>query len=452
MCNGKCCKHRVFFDPVKKQLYYIDDDCNRTPLPIGGTLPGNQGLEEWENSGSTPTGDYPPVPHDNPLYTANDALKCAKATAMVNEMWNVIGIYQGIDDATNFLEILASVIGYFSAADPEPVSRVASASIAGLLAKIISIIGPDEIAEELESVYLNTEAKNDLICDLIDRMDTPGTLNVDIFGSTGGLKLNTLTDNDIKISIERFAELVPDNELALQLLKIFPLSSWKEIVTPKIPGTECACDGYAPTPPPQTEPGEGEFGLYAGELIGAISTLMTPAASRAASDPRGVKVNETTYAGQKFDDDINWKYDLFVMWEATETITDITFDALWKYMGTLSDGSQVLSMTIDWYYSFGSTDNWLQLAGFIGQQSHDDNTEAGMFTGGWNELKVPWDNTIPTVDARFLGLKIRFNLNKENTPDSDADWQLKINNFKIFADGSNYRATVIPMQFVPKTL
>ena len=215
---------------------------------------------------------------------------------------------------------------------------------------------------------------------------------------------------------------------------------------------ECDCAGSEPVPPPQTEPNEGEFGLYEGELIGSISTGMNPTDSRAAANPMGVKVSEVIYQGEQRDDGANWKYEVIVMWEATETITDITFDMIWKYLGTISDGSNVLSMTQTWYYSSAAGNNWAELAGFIGGQSKNDNDHAGLFGGAWNELKVPWDGSVPTVDARFLGLKIAFNLNKSNTPDADASWEMRINNFKIFADGGNYRATVVPLQFVPKVI
>jgi len=68
------CKHRVFFDPNTKVLYYMDDGCNKVPVPadavVGGVPIG---------SGGAPS--LPPIDPDAPINADNS---CYKANAIAD--------------------------------------------------------------------------------------------------------------------------------------------------------------------------------------------------------------------------------------------------------------------------------------------------------------------------------------------------------------------------------
>jgi hypothetical protein len=428
------CKDRLFYDRVAKQIYYMDEGCNK--IPITGTELA--GVIEQDTT-------YPDVSHDDPLYDATDALKCAKATAMVNEMWNVVGVYQSFDSIGGFLDIVSTLIEAFTI--------YATGGIAAALAVEISDsfrnAGLDIWQAELEAVYLNEDIKAELICDLVDRMTMPVI-------AAGVGKKTTLYDKDIDIALERFAALVPESETAQDLLGAFPKSSWKEVVTPKIPSTECACEDYTPIPPPEepaTEPEVGEFGLYAGEVVGSIATSMTPAGSRAHGTPRGTKVSETKYTAPPYDAGIDQHATIFVMWEATEMLTQVGLDMLWKYTGSPSDGSNQAVWDFKFYYSTGESSNWQLLPGFVGELASNDSAAPGQFFGAVNFQPIPWDSALMSTDMLYIGVWMRFGIPSDNTTGIIPGGEFTIQSFKAKADsGGNYRASFAPMQFVPKTL
>lgn len=449
-CNMCKCINPVGYDAAAKTLYYLDANCNR--VPIGDTAVS----DDFQPVSDEATPDVPDVTSDFEDYQKNtEAMKCSKATALVNEMWNVVGIHEGFDEVVGLfatISFIAAAIATWAGAAGAAAVGASATSIGVSFADLITAIGLDQLKIKLQAITDNEEIKAELICDLVDRMTIRSSLS-EIVSLT--VKKTSIYDEDIKIAIERFAELVPDSDEAVILLKAFPAKSWKEVVTPKIAGTACGCEDYTPNPPPvvpPTEPAEGEFGLYAGEIVGNITTSMSPTASRAASNPRGVKVSELVLQGTRVDVGTDIQYQCFIMWEASLMITDITFEAIWKYTGDPSDASWVTVMDEQWFYSGAAGDNWAHLPGGIGNQNHNDSASPAMFNGQWNTLKVPWNNTVPTVDARFLGLSFIMNLREENSNGNNATWELRIQNFKIFADGGNYRAQVVPMQFVPKTI
>lgn len=215
----------------------------------------------------------------------------------------------------------------------------------------------------------------------------------------------------------------------------------------------CNCTGSEPTPPEQTEPEAGQFGLYAGEVVGNINTSMTPAGSRAASTPRGNKISEVKYTGEAYDAGLNQHAEIFVMWEATEMLTNVSLELLWKYTGSPSDSENLAYFDFRFYYSEGETDNWALLPGFVGEFAKNDADNPEAFFGAVNSQGIPWDDAIMTTDMRYIGVWARFMIPSDNTTGIIPGGDLTIQAFKAKADsGGNYRATLIPMIFVPKAL
>jgi hypothetical protein len=218
-------------------------------------------------------------------------------------------------------------------------------------------------------------------------------------------------------------------------------------------GYVCNCDGDTPIPPPATEPESGEFGLYAGEIVGSIATSMTPAGSRTHGTPRGTKVSETKYTAPPYDAGIDQHATIFVMWEATEMLTQVSLEMLWKYTGSPSDGSNQAVWDFKFYYSTGESSNWQLLPGFVGELASNDSSAPGQFFGAVNFQNIPWDDAIMSTDMLYIGVWMRFGIPSDNTLGIIPGGELTIQTFKAKADsGGNYRASLIPMVFVPKAL
>lgn len=238
MCGCGKCDGVMRYDQVKKIMLF-KDGCDWLPVPasaIGSA--GSGGADEWD--GQAPIPDADEVPHDNPLYTTMDSMRCAKATALVNEIWNVLAVYEGIDEVSTFAMALEVIAGIFAPA-------IVSVQVVTNLLLMLSRYGEDVVLPELEGIWEDTELKNNLICLLTDQMEAPKRLgSFELFGQP--ILLNALTATDVKSAVDAFEAATPDKDIAHNWIGLFPISSWLEIVTPKIPSTDCGCETYAPPP------------------------------------------------------------------------------------------------------------------------------------------------------------------------------------------------------------
>jgi len=305
MCK---CPNSVHYDVVAKAFYYLDLNCNRVPIAAAAVS------GDFAPVGEETTPDVPDVMSDFEEYLQNtEALKCSKATALVNEMWNVVGIHEGFDEVTG----LFATIAFFAAAIATIAGAAGAAAVAASATSIgvsftdlIASIGLAQLKEKLVAITDNEEAKAELICDLVSRM----TINPSISDvATLTANRTSIYDADVKIAIERFAELVPESEEAVLLLKAFPVKSWKEVVTPKIAGTACGCADFLPRGAPDMSlPEAGCIKVMPVTSVRAIwvNTLMggvTPQealdnATTGSADPFGIKVSETYYTFGEFID------------------------------------------------------------------------------------------------------------------------------------------------------
>lgn len=233
-----------------KLSYWSEGCCDWVEVPteagsnpyVGSTSAADLGLDAWVGAGKPPVAPLE-IPHDNPFYTTHESLKCAKATAIVNEFWNVIsGFRQLAEELPEGALSLSGFVGFFVAFPP---LSVLAAGVASGLATfgVWSKAATADWITRLSHVEGLLEEKNALICDLVPRMATPVQI--------GLLIANQLTPDDISIALDRFDAMIDDHPSVRELLGVFSVKGWQEVVVPKIANTDCACEeflpyGYAP--------------------------------------------------------------------------------------------------------------------------------------------------------------------------------------------------------------
>jgi len=252
MCNCGKCGSAVYFDLESKKKYVMDAQCKRIYIEENETSPDLGGVEDWENAGEPPVPADLPVPHDNPLYQNNtEAQQCAKATAIVEEMWNLMSVYTAVEAGQTFSTTVIALFAWAAVQFPTAVPANLAAAWASFITTAISALGLEAIVNEMEPIYEDDAAKNEIICSIVSKMIPPEQVDFSWFGDTVSLpvKVNTIYASDIKAAVDAFKVAFPDASITTKWLNLFPLASWREIVTQKIPETLCGCEDYAPTDP-----------------------------------------------------------------------------------------------------------------------------------------------------------------------------------------------------------
>lgn len=298
MCNCGKCGSAVYFDLESKKKYVMDAQCKRVYIEENTTSPELGGVEDWENSGQPPLPADLPVPHDNPLYQNNtEAQQCAKATAIVEEMWNLMSVYTALEGGQTFAASMSALIGWAAIQFPGAIPATVAAAWASFITTLISVLGLQEIVNEMEPIYEDTAAKNDIICAIVSKMVPPEQADFSWFGDTVSLpvKVNTIYASDIKAAVDAFKLAFPDADITIKWINLFPLASWREIVTQKIPETECGCEAYTPADPTE--------GMASIQWIGAPSRFATDSPE---SHPTPQVIFDTNYAGATKTGDWTW--------------------------------------------------------------------------------------------------------------------------------------------------
>lgn len=449
MCTK--CPNRLFYDPEKKLVYYIDASCNKVPLPagtiVGGGatgLPDGTSVDDWIDAGSPPIAEPPAAPHTNPLYQTMDSLKCAKATALVNEIWNILTISESLRTTTNLTAAVAGMkelLGAFG--------WVASAPVTFWLAVANVFTGTvfSEVADELDEVHGNDEAKNELICDLVDRMKTPTKI--------GSWTFDKLTAEDVQTALDRFDVVVPHAAIVRKIIGIFPIKSYLEVVSPKIMDTECGCDTYTPVPPPQTEPNDDQYGFTNAMLVKDYFGVGTTVQNTLDQTPvDGYLIGIDSFDTGNMTGANNDRFArLAVVFQATEPVDLLALEFDWGYQGDLATvGGQVVYFGGQFWRSNGLNANWFKWGEWSGYQSiHAGNQ--GPWPGNGGFIKVYTEGWIPPAEDDLLYLGITLTLNLQNMGNASGIGKIRNLRFKArAANGGNYRATLRPVEFVPKTL
>lgn len=255
-CMVMACINIAGMLKVEKGVIYAKDDCCQwvaiegqagALLQSGTTAPGEFGVDEWVDQGSPDITPSLPVPHDNPLYQTQDSLKCAKATAIVNEIWNVLTIGEAVREAGEIATIATVAAEIGSILTPLKWGTRIGFTIASAIWSLITGVGFDEYADSMQEVYEDDESKNELICDLVNRMVSPVQV--------GPFLANKMTAADVQAALDRFDELVPHDSVVRTTLGLFPISSWIEVVGGKVPETDCGCEQYLPFVPSEIPSG-----------------------------------------------------------------------------------------------------------------------------------------------------------------------------------------------------
>lgn len=209
-----------------------------------------QSVDEWIASGSPEITPVEGIIHQNELYVTMDSLKCAKATAIVEEFWNVITGFRQItgDWGDDFLAV-AGMSTALAAAFPVLVPTFAIA--AGIIGLLIKFLTPD-LETRLQFVETNEIDKQTLICVLAEKMIAPVKI--------GPFLTNKMTAQDVQIALDTFEDIIPHHEDVRKVLGLFPIQSWISVVSKKVAETECGCDTYLPNDyQPPAESGQLQY-------------------------------------------------------------------------------------------------------------------------------------------------------------------------------------------------
>lgn len=227
--DAGCCEYRPF--PV------ISGDA-----PVGGTIEaltaGVQSLDDWIAGGQTPTEDIADVPHEKlTIYTTDDSLKCAKATAIVEHIFQSIAGWKDVMDNMPTTISTATGVGLVLASVFPGVQYVL-----GMISKVVALLSAvpaGVVAGQLQTDFEKQAEKQALICDLVPRMTAPGLVG-------GFLKTNRMTDADIIVAFERFEAIVQPHANTRSLLGFFPIIEWKQATASRMETEECGCDDFLP--------------------------------------------------------------------------------------------------------------------------------------------------------------------------------------------------------------
>lgn len=248
--------------------YWSEGCCDWVPVevisgiaPTGSiSPPSGMTYEEWEAAGFPPTADIENLGNvDQGLLATDDAAKCAKATAIVEQIWHTMDVWVGV--VNDFPEDMMTVSGFAGLLTAFfPVVSIPLTIIGAIFAYLLGTPAADIVAR-LEAAIAKEDEKQELICDLVPRMATPIKLNI--------VHLNKMSDNDIKIAFERFNDIVQPHSDVMKLLKFFPVTEWKEITAQRSETESCGCADFLPyqyTPPSQVGSIQFETLIYTGAL------------------------------------------------------------------------------------------------------------------------------------------------------------------------------------------
>ena len=121
-CMCVKCGTAVHFDVESKKKYILDANCNKVYIDDPTSSPELAGIDDWVEAGQPPLPADLLVPHDNPLYQNNtEAQKCAKATAIIEEVWNLMSVHEAIEGGMSFSTMVTALIGWAAVQFPAAV-------------------------------------------------------------------------------------------------------------------------------------------------------------------------------------------------------------------------------------------------------------------------------------------------------------------------------------------
>lgn len=214
-------------------------------------------LDDWLGAGSPPLPEVPSVPHVNSAYTTVDSVRCAKASALANLLWDTFAILK------------PALVISAGASEPTAAFVVAELIAAGLTGGWAVAVG---IALAVIAA-MNTYSLSEMASD-IDEWDDDDELKASYICHLAGALYpgEKIVDEDIKQVRQYFLqEIEEDIDFWLHdILGAFPAFYWKDLAQPDVADTDCGCQdllpaGVNPFPP-------GDFRLSFTSLADAVGS------------------------------------------------------------------------------------------------------------------------------------------------------------------------------------
>lgn len=247
----------------------------------------SQSLSEWlENGGTLPPITFEPKPPSD--HTTDDSIRCAKATAMQDGYFLLLGkineVLRDLPFAQATLPQAVASVGAILLSMP----YIAILGAAGAIIAAIADVGSQDLIDEIDSLSANTNLRSLLICETVPLMDN-GTI---------------ITENDVRDFIGTAENVLATSSALNTIFKAFSVSYVRDYMQQFVPNTPCGCEQYLPYSytPPQLPGFRIEFDKL-GRATDDLGNLKSPAGlpfeGFVTSPQHGSLVNglpRTTYA------------------------------------------------------------------------------------------------------------------------------------------------------------
>lgn len=233
-------------------LWVKDDCCNwvkitgqvspvlTTQSPAAGNAATT--FSGWQQQGFPALSEQPAVQHTNSAYNTLDSLRCAKATALTEALWNYLDsdrqLILSASEGDSITELAAQAIGFFLG-----VPSTVILSFVTSMKTATAGMNATDYSEELLEILDSDETKSQVICILTDRVTAP--INF------GGLLLNRVTDNDLQQLVTTFNEVTGASEEVESRVNATLLAELASRTVTNLDEIECGCvdklpHGYVP--------------------------------------------------------------------------------------------------------------------------------------------------------------------------------------------------------------
>lgn len=228
-----------------KLCYWNDGCCEWKPVDIlSGSSPfaspisaGELGLSGWTAAGKPPLPTIPAIDHNNPDYITGDSQACAKATAIVNQVYSVL---DGLEDVVDLFDVgapaVAEVTGVLALLiGTGTILPATLLVIAGVVYTAVSEFTVDGVRDDLDNILADAATKDAFICALVPQLEQDTELEAG--------ELATALD----FMFDDFGAPPLATTTAIKsIMNAFPMAYWQNKIAEAIPDTECACEDFLP--------------------------------------------------------------------------------------------------------------------------------------------------------------------------------------------------------------
>lgn len=333
---------------------------------VGPVSAADLGLGPWIDAGKPPLPTIPPIDHNNPGYNTGDVLACAKATAIVSEVYNTLNVLEGALDLFDVgTPTVAAIAGFFIsgfATGGATWGAGAALTVAAALYAAVSEYSIDAVRDDMDSILADEVTKNSFLCALVPQLE----------GDT------ELEDEELSTALNFIFDDFGQPPLATttgvkDIMEAIPMFHWKDGISALIPDADCECEQYLPynyIPPLPA----GSFQFTLDRLYRAFNAAGAhdnPAAGEAfagVDDPAGTQgslVNGYPQTTLVADDSGSWWHGFGALLELSESAT---INAIYVTVVRPSGDTDVISTGVVISVFRSSTSQW-EVAAAIGDNS-----------------------------------------------------------------------------------